>query len=257
MRLGDRVFLVTGAAGGIGAGIAEALVDAEGSVALADLDLEATEATAHRIDPTGQRTFAVRCDVGSDGSVREAVEVTVASFGRLDGVVNNAGVIDMNESRHATSAEWERQLDINVTGVFRMCRAALDHLTESDQAAIVNVSSNCGKVGFPNMAGYNASKAAVINLTRTLATEWAPLGINVNAVCPGAVDTPMLGHVADWLAERQGGNPVDILAGMTLPQLGRKVAPIEVGRVVAFLLSPVAVIIRGQAINVDGGETPY
>ena len=257
MRLVGRVYVVTGAAGGIGAGIAEALVDAGGSVALADLDLESTEATARAIDSTGRCTFAVRCNVGSDSSVEATVDATVARFGRLDGVVNNAGVIDMNESRHATSTEWQRQLDVNVTGVFRMCRAALEQLTASDQAAIVNVASNCGKVGFPNMAGYNASKAAVISLTRTLATEWATLGINVNAVCPGAVDTPMLGHVADWLADHQGGDPEKLLAGMILPQLGRKAAPVEVGRVVAFLLSADAIIIRGQAINVDAGETPY
>ncbi len=257
MNLGDRVYLVTGAGGGIGAGIAEALVEAGGSVALADLDLEATQMTARRIDPNGRRTSAVRCDVGADSSVQEAVAAAVAHFGRLDGVVNNAGVIEMSEARHATSGAWARELDINVTGVFRVCRAALEHLSASDRAAIVNVASNCGKVGFPNMAGYNASKAAVINLTRSLAAEWAPLGINVNAVCPGAVDTPMLGRVADWLAEHQGGDPDDILAGMALPQIGRKVAPIEVGRVVAFLLSADAVIIRGQAINVDAGETPY
>ena len=257
MRLVGRVYVVTGAAGGIGAGIAEALVDAGGSVALADLDLESTEATARAIDSTGRCTFAVRCNVGSDSSVEAAVDATVARFGRLDGVVNNAGVIDMNESRHATSTEWQRQLDVNVTGVFRMCRAALEQLTASDQAAIVNVASNCGKVGFPNMAGYNASKAAVISLTRTLATQWATLEINVNAVCPGAVDTPMLGHVAGWLADHQGGDPEELLAGMILPQLGRKAAPVEVGRVVAFLLSADAIIIRGQAINVDAGETPY
>ena len=257
MKLRDRVHLVTGAAGGIGAGIAEALIEAGGSVALADLDVDATQATARRIDPGGRRTVAVGCDVGSDSSVGEAVAATVAHFGRLDGVVNNAGVIEMNEARHATSEAWARELDINVTGVFRVCRAALAHLSAAEGAAIVNVASNCGKVGFPNMAGYNASKAAVINLTRSLATEWAPLGINVNAVCPGAVDTPMLANVADWLADHQGGDADDILAGMALPQIGRKIAPIEVGRVVAFLLSPDALIIRGQAINVDAGETPY
>ncbi len=257
MSLADRVYVVTGAAGGIGAGIAQALLDAGSSVALADLDREATGTTAHRIDPAGRRTLAVHCDVGSDDSAQEAIAETVARFGQLDGVVNNAGVIEMNEARHATSAAWSRELDINVTGVFRVCRAALEHLTASDQAAIVNVASNCGKVGFPNMAGYNASKAAVINLTRSLATEWAPLGINVNAVCPGAVDTPMLAGVADWLADHQGGDAEDILAGMALPQIGRKIAPIEVGRVVAFLLSPDAIIIRGQAINIDAGETPY
>ena len=257
MSLVDRVYIVTGAAGGIGAGIAEALLDAGGSAVLADLDLKAVTDTALRIDPTGERTLGVRCDVGSDESVQEAIAATVSHFGQLDGVVNNAGVIEMNEARHATSAAWARELDINVTGVFRMCRAALEHLAASDQAAIVNVASNCGKVGFPNMAGYNASKAAVINLTRSLATEWAQLCINVNAVCPGAVDTPMLAGVADWLADHRGGDAGEILAGMALPQISRKIAPIEVGRVVAFLLSPDAIIIRGQAINIDAGETPY
>ena len=257
MNLSDRVFLVTGGAGGLGGGISEALVESGGSVTVADLDGAAAEAAARRIDPPGRRAVGIACDVASDTSVRDAVAATIHRFGRLDGVVNNAGVIVMNESRHATSAEWERQLDINVTGVFRVCREALEHLTASGMAAIVNVASNCGKVGFPNMAAYNASKAAVINLTRTLAAEWAPLGINVNAVCPGAVDTPMLANVADWLADHQGGDSDDILAGMALPQIGRKIAPIEVGRVVAFLLSPDAVVIRGQAINVDAGETPY
>ncbi|MGA0894786.1 MAG: SDR family oxidoreductase, partial [Ilumatobacteraceae bacterium] len=108
-----------------------------------------------------------------------------------------------------------------------------------------------------NMAAYNASKAAVISLTRSLSREWADDNINVNAVCPGAVDTPMLSGVADWLAPRIGAPADEILAGMSAAQLGRKIAPIEVGRVVAFLLSDDAVIIRGQSISIDGGDTPY
>ena len=123
--------------------------------------------------------------------------------------------------------------------------------------AIVNVASNAGKVGYPNMAAYNASKAAVISLTRSLAGEWSAHGINVNAVCPGGVETPMLGEVARWIAERQGLEPEELLPQMKPALLGRHVRPIEVGRVVAFLLSERASIIRGQSINVDGGDTPY
>ena len=107
------------------------------------------------------------------------------------------------------------------------------------------------------LAGYNAAKAAVISLTRSLSMEWADDGINVNAVCPGGVDTPMLAGVAKWLEPRLGVPADELLAGMGPVQLGRKVAPIEVARVIAFLLSDDAVIIRGQAINVDGGDTPY
>jgi NAD(P)-dependent dehydrogenase (short-subunit alcohol dehydrogenase family) len=97
----------------------------------------------------------------------------------------------------------------------------------------------------------------VINLTRSLAAEWAPLRINVNAVCPGGVDTPMLLAVAEWITARQGGDAQELVQRMTPAQLGRHVQPVEVGRVVAFLLSDQAAIIRGQAVNVDGGDTPY
>ena len=107
------------------------------------------------------------------------------------------------------------------------------------------------------MAAYNASKAAVISLTRSLAAEWAEHGVNVNAVCPGGVATPMLTQVAEWIAERRGLEPETLLGEMVPPQLGRHIQPLEVGRVVAFLLSERAAIIRGQSINVDGGDTPY
>ena len=123
--------------------------------------------------------------------------------------------------------------------------------------AIVNVASNAGKVGYRNMAGYNASKAAVVSLTRSLALEWAEHDINVNAVCPGGVDTPMLREVAEWLAPRLGQAPDALHAQMKPQQMERRIQPIEVGRVVAFLLTEAAAIIRGQSINVDGGDTPY
>ncbi len=123
--------------------------------------------------------------------------------------------------------------------------------------AIVNVASNAGKVGYSNMAAYNASKAAVIGLTRSLAAEWAEHGVNVNAVCPGGVDTEMLTDVADWVGKRMDADRDSLRSGMVPAQLGRHIQPLEVGRVVAFLLSQRAAIIRGQAINVDGGDTPY
>ena len=107
------------------------------------------------------------------------------------------------------------------------------------------------------MAGYNASKAAVINLTRTLSAEWAGQQINVNAICPGGVLTPMLQEVANSIGERTGEDPAELVKTMVPAQLGRHIEPIEVGRVAAFLLSDDAKIIRGQAINVDGGDTPY
>lgn len=254
MSLAGRAYLVTGAAGGIGAATARVLAERGALVSLADLDPQRTQAVAARI---GVSAVGVGCDVTDPDSVDEAITATLESFGRLDGAVCNAGIVDLNPAWEASPDEWRRQLEVNVTGTFVTARRVGEHLRTHGGGAIVNVASNCGKVGYANMAAYNASKAAVINLTRSLALEWAADGINVNAVCPGGVDTPMLASVAEWLAPRLGADPGELLAGMGPAQLGRKVRPEEVGTVIAFLLSDEAAIIRGQAINTDGGDTPY
>ena len=256
-RLEGRVYLVTGAAGGIGAGITRAILDEGGRVAVMDLDLDRTEAVAAISDPDGSSTAAFRGDVTSVDEIAAVVRGTLDRFGRLDGAVNNAGAVTLDEAWDATGDDWNRQLDVNVTGSFLVAQAVGMHLKTRDGGSIVNVSSNCGKVGYRNMAAYNSSKAAVIGLTRSLSMEWAEHNINVNAVCPGGVDTPMLRGVAEWLSPRLDIPADQLLAGMGPAQLRRRVSPLEVGKVIAFLLSDDALIIRGQAINVDGGDTPY
>lgn len=256
-RLAERTEFVTGAAGGIGGGIVAVLLAEGANVVLADLDVAHTQAVATALDPAGRHTLAVAVDVCDEISVGEAAVAALTRFGRIDGLVNNAGTIALNPAWEATTAEWDRQLAVNVTGTFVVSKVLGEHMKAAG-GAIVNVASNCGKVGYANMAGYNASKAAVISLTRSLAGEWAADGINVNAVCPGGVDTPMLAGVAEWLSPRVGVAASELLDGMGLAQLGgRKISPVEVGRVIAFLLSDDAAIIRGQAISVDAGNTPY
>lgn len=257
MRLKGKTYVVTGAAGGIGQGIAEALLADGANIVLTDVDEKRTSAVRNAVDPSGERTLAIEADLADSGKAEELAESALRRFKSLDGLVNNAGIIVMDTAWDATSMDWTRQLDINVTASFAMAQAVGRHLRNSGGGSIVNVASNCGKVGYNNMAAYNASKAAVISLTRSLAAEWARDNINVNAVCPGAVDTPMLGAVAKWLEPVINQPASEILAGMSAAQLGRKIRPIEVGRVIAFLLSDDAVIIRGQSINVDGGDTPY
>lgn len=254
-RLTDRVYIVSGGAGGLGRGIAEALLAEGAKVALVDL-VSPAEA-ARTVDAQGSRTLALEGDVSDEEAVTAQVAATLEHFGRLDGAVNNAGALRLDAAWDAKAADWERQLRVNVTGSFLLARAVGQVLRESGGGAIVNVSSNCGKVGYPNMAAYNASKAAVLGLTRSLSMEWAEHGINVNAVCPGGVDTPMLEDVATWLSPRLDVPAEELLEGMGAAQLGRRIEPVEVGRVVAFLLSEDAKIIRGQAISVDGGDTPY
>ncbi len=249
-----RRYIVTGAAGGIGSAITQVLVEQGARVAMVDLDGERVGKAATNFDPT--KVLPLSCDVTSEADVAAAVETVVDTWDGIDGLVNNAGAVVLDTAWDAGAADWRRQLDVNVTGTFLCSRQVGSHLKERG-GAIVNVASNCGKVGYKNMAAYNAAKAAVISLTRSLAMEWAEHGINVNAVCPGGVDTPMLAGVAEWLEPRVGVPAADLLAGMGPAQLGRKVQPIEVARVIAFLLSDEALIIRGQAINVDGGDTPY
>lgn len=253
--LEDRVVLVTGAARGIGRAACMAVAEAGADVVATDLDAAELAATVEGIKARGRRALALEMDVTDPAAVRTAFDRSAGEMGRLDGLVNNAGVISMGSALETDVGSWDAQFRVNVRGLFLCCREAARRMAGG--GAIVNVASNAGKVGYPNMAAYNASKAAVVNLTRTLAAEWAEEKINVNAVCPGGVDTPMLSGVAEWIADRFGGNPEEIMDEMPPGQLGRLVRPIEVGRVIAFLLSDDARIIRGQSINVDGGDTPY
>lgn len=257
MKLEGRTYIVTGAAGGIGQGVTEALLNEGANVLLTDLDEQRTSVVQKLVDPNGDRTFAIGADLADPGKADELVKITLERFQSLNGLVNNAGIIVMDTAWDATTVDWSRQLNINVTASFAMAQSVGRHLRANGGGSIVNVASNCGKVGYNNMVAYNASKAAVISLTRSLAAEWAGDLINVNAVCPGAVDTPMLSAVAQWLESIINQPASVILDGMSAAQLGRKIKPLEVGRVIAFLLSDDAVIIRGQSINVDGGDTPY
>lgn len=258
LPLAGKVVFVTGGARGIGRGIACACAEAGADVAVGDLREPEAAETARLVAAVGRRAHAMALDVTDAASLEAAVRRTVAALGGLDGWVNNAGVLRLGPALEASTADFELQMRVNAQALLAGCQAAARHwIAHARGGAIVNVASNAGKVGYRNMAGYNASKAAVISLTRSLSLEWAEARINVNAVCPGGVDTEMLREVAEWLAPRLGQAPDALHAQMKPQQLERRIQPVEVGRVVAFLLSDAAAIIRGQAINVDGGDTPY
>jgi NAD(P)-dependent dehydrogenase (short-subunit alcohol dehydrogenase family) len=257
VRLEGRTVVVTGAGSGIGRGVACAVAEKGGRVVAADIDRAAAEETVQEVEGLGGEALARRLDVTDETAVGRAIEATIERFAALDGWVNNAGVLRMGAALDGGD-EWSAQFEVNARAVMTCSRLAARAMIErGGGGAIVNVASNAGKVGYPHMAAYNASKAAVISLTRSLAAEWAEHGVNVNAVCPGGVETPMLAEVARWLGEREGVDPGELLPMMRPAQLARHIQPIEVGRVVTFLLSEEAAIIRGQSINVDGGETPY
>ncbi len=246
-ELADRVALVTGGTRGIGLA-AGALLSATGArVVLTGRNAE-LGAEAERSLPGAS---FVSGDIRQADEVRSIVDVAVALHGRLDILVNSAGIIYRNRSveRH-TEEEWDDTFATNVKGTFLMCRAAMPHL-RANRGTVVNVSSYTGLVGFAGAAAYAASKAAVVNLTRTMALDHAHEGVRVNCVCPGSVDTDMI-HEA-WEATGDVAGAARAWAGKH--PLGRIATAEEVARAILFLASDAASFITGAALPVDGGIT--
>ncbi|MDN5755033.1 MAG: SDR family NAD(P)-dependent oxidoreductase [Arthrobacter sp.] len=233
----NLVAIVTGGASGIGAAVADRLVAGGAQVAVLDLN------------PAGSEYFGVECNVADDESVRSAVDAVVAKFGRLDIVVNNAGIGAQGDIAANDDAEWARVLNINVIGIARVSRAALPHLRQSDSAAIVNTCSIAATAGLPQRALYSASKGAVLSLTLAMAADHIREGIRVNCVNPGTVDTPWIGRLLD-----SAEDPAAERASLNARQPhGRLVAASEVAGAVAYLASPLSGSVAGTSMAVDGG----
>jgi 3-oxoacyl-[acyl-carrier protein] reductase len=247
MRFDGRVVLVTGGGRGVGRATTEAFCREGARVAFTARDTARGQAAAAALGDA----LVVPADVRSPGDCARAVADTLGRFGRLDVLVNNAGVIYRNRTidQH-TEAEWDETFDVNVKGAFLMSRAALDALRAA-RGAIVNVASYTGLVGFAGASAYAASKAALVNLTRSLALDHAAEGLRVNCVCPGSVDTDMI-HAA-WAAfpDRE----VARRAWEAKHPLGRIATAAEVAAAILFLASDDARFITGVALPVDGGIT--
>lgn len=229
--------LVTGGASGIGAAIADRLAAGGAKVAVLDLN------------PAGSPHFGVECNVADDASVRAAVDAVVREFGRLDVVINNAGIGAQGDIAANSDEEWLRVLDINVVGIARVSRAALPYLRESPAAAIVNTCSIAATAGLPQRALYSASKGAVLSLTLAMAADHIREGIRVNCVNPGTVDTPWVGRLLDSAAD-----PAAERAALNARQPhGRMVDPAEVAGAVAYLASPLSGSTSGTSLAIDGG----
>ncbi len=246
-RFRDKVVLVTGGNRGIGLAAARGFAAEGASVLLAARDAKIGSAAASSVP----RASFVTADVRAAVDCAQAVEEAVARHGRLDVLVNSAGVIYRNRTiAEHTEDEWDATFDTNVKGTFLMCRAALPHLRAS-RGAIVNVASYVGLVGFPGSCAYAASKAAVINLTRTMALDHAADGLRANCVCPGSVDTDMI-HEA-WALTGDPGTAAEAWAAKH--PMGRIATADEVADAILFLASDEASFVTGVALPVDGGIT--
>jgi NAD(P)-dependent dehydrogenase (short-subunit alcohol dehydrogenase family) len=236
---------VTGAARGIGRRVALTL--AERSYAVAANDLVAPEETLEELKRTGAKTLPVPGDVSDEEVVRGMVGAVIGELGRVDVLVNNAGVSLIAPVEETTLADWRRVLEVNLTGPFLMCREFGKEMLERGSGSIVNVSSVAGLLGVADRAAYNASKHGLVGLTRTLAAEWGGRGVRVNAVCPGWVKTEMDAE------DQAGGGYTDSDIEGRVP-MGRFAKPEDVAQTVAFLADPEqSGFVNGHTLSVDGG----
>jgi len=251
MSTEDRVAFVTGGAGGIGHATCEAFSAAGYRVALTDLDGDMAAAAAVGIDGTGERVIGFGCDVTSTESVERATADALARFGRLDALVNVAGVVGPGPSESLPDAEWDRLINIHLSGTFRCSRAAFEALSASGAGSIVNISSIAGRTGFSFRVSYCAAKAGIEGLTRALAVEWGKRNVRVNAVAPGHVRTPMLDH-----SLAIGSVTPEIVEARTnrIP-MGRYAQTSEIASAILFLSSPAASYVTGEVLCVDGAIT--
>ena len=249
-----RTALIAGGAGGMGAAIA-ARLSAEGyAVAIADLESERLAAAVETVRTGGGEALAVPLDMRRIASCAAAVEAVLGWRGRLDVVVNAAGVWREGEAVTMTEDDWDIVMDVNLKGAFFLIQAAIPHLGEG--ASIVNIASDAGLVGNNGASIYCASKGGLVLLTKALALELAPRRIRVNAVCPGDVATPMI----EFQAERYGGGDPEgykakLLSNYPQQAAARFIRPEEIARMVAYLCEPDAAPITGAALSIDFGVT--
>ena len=253
LRLEGKVALVTGASRGIGEAISRRFAREGASVALAARNEEACRRIARDIEASGGKAMSMKTDVTDAQSIAETVSAVVSKWGRIDVLVNNAGVGGPTPLSDRDDSRWDAILATNLTAVFRVTREALPHLP--DGARIINLSSVVGRFGVARLGAYSATKHGVIGLTRSFALELAPRGITVNAMCPGWVETDMGRSSWRGVGERHGGDEKEgrRLAAEMAP-LKRIIDPDEVAGLAAYLASDDARSITGQAIVLDGGQ---
>ncbi len=239
--------LIAGGAGGLGAPLAKALSARGARVVVADMDEGRAGTLADELIAAGGEASSVRLDVVDGASCAAAVNLTVRQYGRLDGVVNASGIYRVAPALELADAEWERTLDINVSGAFRLAREAGRVMVEQRHGSIVSLASVSSTVANPNYAAYAASKAAVAHVTRVLAVEWARHGVRVNAIGPAVTPTPLAAPILATELSRA--------SALSRIPMGRFGAPDDLVAATIFLLSQGSSFVTGQTIYVDGGRS--
>lgn len=245
----DKVAMVTGASAGMGAATATAFARAGAAVTLVDLDGDAARDLAGRLQDAGHQAIGVDADVSVEDQVASAVATTVDTFGRLDMAFNNAGImLPPTDSADEPAEAFDRLVAVNLRGVWASMKHELHQMRQQGSGAIVNCSSLGGLVGGAGRATYHATKHGVLGQTKSAALEYAPMGVRVNAVCPGTIDTPMV----ERMTSAGDLDPDRAIAAIPMRRLGH---PDEIAAAVLWLASDAASYVTGVALPVDAGYT--
>lgn len=238
----DAVVIVTGSGRGIGRAIAEKFAAHGARVVITDIDAATAEQTAADLAKTGAETMAMACDVSQYAQAEALANKTVEKWGRIDVLVNNAGITMDGLFLRMKPEQWQKVIDVNLTGTYNCTHAVVNHMRKNRKGAIINISS-IAAAGNPGQANYSASKAGVLGFTYTLGKELAPMGIRVNAVAPGFIKTAMTDKIPEKLREQ-------MIAAIPLKRPGE---PEDIAKVILFLASDLAAYVTAQCIHVNGG----
>jgi 3-oxoacyl-[acyl-carrier protein] reductase len=243
LELKGKVALVTGAAQGIGRAVALLLGQKGADIVVSDINLEKAQETAKEIETLGRRAMAMKVDVANFGDVERMAQAVIEKFGRIDILINNAGIARDKLILRMTEEDWDAVLAINLKGTFNCTKAVVRHMSKQRSGKIVNIASVVGEMGNAGQANYAASKAGVIGFTKTIAREFAQRGININAIAPGYIQTPMTDALPEKAKE-------ELKRMIPMERLGQ---PEDVAEAVLFLVSGASSYITGQVLNVNGG----
>lgn len=243
LDLEGKIALVTGAAQGIGKAISLLFAQKGADIVVSDINIEKAEETAKEIETLGRKAMATRANVAVFHEVEKMVQEIIDRFSRIDILVNNAGIARDKLLLRMTEEDWDLVLDINLKGTFNCTKAVIRYMSKQRSGKIVNIASVVGEMGNAGQANYSASKAGVIGFTKTIAREFAGRGINVNAIAPGYIVTPMTDALPEKAKE-------ELKRMIPMERLGQ---PEDVAQAALFLVSEVSGYITGQVINVNGG----